>query len=113
VPHAATSAVAVVAASLLSVSELASSVVLASGIVALPEAVPAVAVVPVPAPALEPVAVVPVLAPALEPVPPDVAPVVAVPEDAGVLLLLQAVAKNPAVTPNPNTFMNFILSPSK
>jgi len=113
--HTATSALALVAASaalLLSVSALAaSSVVLASGIVALPEEVPAVAVVPLAAPALEPVVVVPVLAPVAT-VLPEVAPVVAVPEDAGVLLLPQAAANNPAVTPNPNTFMNFIFSPA-
>jgi hypothetical protein len=112
VSHAAISAVALVAASAaLSVSALASSVVLASGIVALPEEVPAVAVVPLAAPALEPVVVVPVLAPVAT-VLPEVAPVVAVPEDAGVLLLPQAAANNPAVTPNPNTFMNFIFSPA-
>jgi hypothetical protein len=112
VSHAAISAVALVAASAaLSVSALASSVVLASGIVALPEEVPAVAVVPLAAPALEPVVVAPVLAPVVTAVLPDVAPVVAVPEDAGVLLLPQAAA-NPAVTHNPNTFMNFIFSPA-
>jgi hypothetical protein len=127
--HAVASAVALVAASveLVPVSgTLASSVVLASGVPAsvvapelaplpVPEALPEL-VVPEPlpvvdVPALAPLVVPDAVLPVLAPVPlPDEVPVL--PEDAGLLLLLHAAARNPTVTPRPNLLRTFIFIPS-